>query len=203
MAEPGRPSSATNRVPAPLFITVLTSHAGTLLSTTPSCNVRKEQDKIRLLGFTTLHDSRRYAIPLCWVPHTQTQSILSYLRKEQGNSASSNITWSSKLAPRRRAPTLTLTKRACPSSGVLHPYSPGIRGARRHTTRQITRYKVTRSRSRTEKSDGAGDGRSRTRSQWLNACSTRERQSRVLHPPFPRSSLGRVEQALPRSELMR
>ena len=30
-------------------------------------------DKIRLLGFTTLHDSRRYAIPRCWIPHTQTQ----------------------------------------------------------------------------------------------------------------------------------
>ena len=29
-----------------------------------------EIDKIRLLGFTTLHDSRRYAIPLCWIPHT-------------------------------------------------------------------------------------------------------------------------------------
>ena len=30
-------------------------------------------DKIRLLGFTTLHDTRRYAIPQCWAPHTQTQ----------------------------------------------------------------------------------------------------------------------------------
>ena len=29
--------------------------------------------KIRLLGFTTLHDTRRYAIPQCWAPHTQTQ----------------------------------------------------------------------------------------------------------------------------------
>jgi hypothetical protein len=46
-------------------------------------------DKIRLLGFTTLHDTRRYAIPQCWAPHTQTQRhgvlammnylILSYL----------------------------------------------------------------------------------------------------------------------------
>jgi hypothetical protein len=26
-----------------------------------------------LLGFTTLHDTRRYAIPQCWAPHTQTQ----------------------------------------------------------------------------------------------------------------------------------
>ena len=31
------------------------------------------EDKIRLLGFTTLHDTRRYAIPQCWAPHTQTQ----------------------------------------------------------------------------------------------------------------------------------
>ena len=31
------------------------------------------QNKIRLLGFTTLHDTRRYAIPQCWAPHTQTQ----------------------------------------------------------------------------------------------------------------------------------
>jgi len=30
-------------------------------------------DKIRLLGFTTLPDTRRYAIPQCWIPHTQTQ----------------------------------------------------------------------------------------------------------------------------------
>jgi hypothetical protein len=45
-------------------------------------------NKIRLLGFTTLHDTRRYAIPQCWAPHTQTQRhgvlammnlILSYL----------------------------------------------------------------------------------------------------------------------------
>jgi hypothetical protein len=31
------------------------------------------RDKISLLGFTTLHDTRRYAIPQCWAPHTQTQ----------------------------------------------------------------------------------------------------------------------------------
>jgi hypothetical protein len=32
-------------------------------------------DKIRLLGFTTLHDTRRYAIPQCWLSYL---SILSY-----------------------------------------------------------------------------------------------------------------------------
>ena len=33
-------------------------------------------DKIRVLGFTTLHDSRRYrnsAMADAWIPHTQTQ----------------------------------------------------------------------------------------------------------------------------------
>ena len=39
-----------------------------------------EIDKIRLLGFTTLHDSRRYAIPRCLDPShpRQTQSYLIY-----------------------------------------------------------------------------------------------------------------------------
>ena len=50
--------------------------------------IDKIKDKI-VLGFTTLHDTRRYAIPQCWAPHTQTQRhgvlammnylILSYL----------------------------------------------------------------------------------------------------------------------------
>jgi hypothetical protein len=35
--------------------------------------VLSRDDKIRLLGFTTLHDTRRYALPQCWAPHTQTQ----------------------------------------------------------------------------------------------------------------------------------
>jgi hypothetical protein len=44
-----------------------------------------DKDKIRLLGFTTLHDdTRRYAIPQCWGPHTQTQrhgvlAMMNYL----------------------------------------------------------------------------------------------------------------------------
>ena len=36
-----------------------------------------DKKKIRLLGVTTLHDTRRYAIPTqfrnAWAPHTQTQ----------------------------------------------------------------------------------------------------------------------------------
>ena len=44
----------------------------------PRCRItlgaaEEDKIKIRLLGFTTLHDSRRYASPLCWIPHTQTQ----------------------------------------------------------------------------------------------------------------------------------
>ena len=34
-----------------------------------------EIDKIRLLGFTTLHDSRRYAIPRCLDPSHPDTSI--------------------------------------------------------------------------------------------------------------------------------
>jgi hypothetical protein len=43
------------------------------LSPCRSCLILPLSDKIRLLGFTTLHDTRRYAIPQCWAPHTQTQ----------------------------------------------------------------------------------------------------------------------------------
>jgi hypothetical protein len=32
---------------------------------TVAAGPNSRSDKIRLLGFTTLHDSRRYAIPLC------------------------------------------------------------------------------------------------------------------------------------------